>query len=138
MAFKYKKTDDPKWPYQLTDELPVDCREMQAWSVAQGHSCDFQTAFATQDESGFLRVQTGYSWDGPSGPTFDTPDSMRASCVHDNHYQAIRLELLPMSARRVADRMFVRLLKEDGMWWWRRRLWWAALRIGGRGSATAR
>ena len=28
----------------------------------------------------------GYAWDGPSGPTIDTPDAMPASLVHDGLY----------------------------------------------------
>ena len=33
--------------------------------------------------TGFLIIKKGYAWDGPSGPTIDTPNFMRGSLVHD-------------------------------------------------------
>ena len=44
-------------------------------------------------------VEKDYAWDGPSGPTIDTSNSMRASLVHDVLYQAMREEGLAYEFR---------------------------------------
>lgn len=67
-------------------------------------------------EDGFLIIEKGYAWDGPSGPTFDTMSAMRGSCVHDALYQLMREGLLPMKpTRRRADLLFWELIRKDGM-----------------------
>ncbi|HUS89668.1 MAG TPA: hypothetical protein VMW91_10000, partial [Desulfosporosinus sp.] len=38
----------------------------------------------------YIVIHKGYAWDGPSGPTFDTPNFMLGSLVHDVFYQAMR------------------------------------------------
>jgi hypothetical protein len=80
------------------------------------------------DPDGAMRISAGYAWDGASGPTLDTKDSMRPSLVHDAGYQLIRLGLLPMSARPAVDVAFRRMCKEDGMWSPRAQLWYMAVR----------
>ena len=85
-----------------------------------------------------VAVAPGYAWDGPSGPTVDTRNSMRASLVHDVLYQAMREGGLPQEARAWADREFRRMLKAEGMWWPRRWVWWAAVRMLGGGNARPR
>jgi len=69
----------------------------------------------TLSGSGLLRIFERYSWDGPSGPTIDTPDFMRGSLVHDALYQFIRERLLPIGAKDLADRLLQQLCREDGM-----------------------
>ena len=74
---------------------------------------------------GWLHVYAGYAWDGPSGPTIDTRNAMRASLVHDVGYQMIRLGLLPRDTRLQWDDELKRLCLEDGMsrfraWYWHR------------------
>lgn len=72
--------------------------------------------FFSLDESGRLTINALYAWDGPSGPTVDTPSFMRGSLVHDVLYQMIRLELLPAKLKEVADQILYDLCIEDGMW----------------------
>ena len=72
-----------------------------------------------------------YAWDGPSGPTIDTKNSLRASLVHDIFYQAIRNGVIPDSYRRLADKEFRLILKEDEMSFIRRWIWWVGVRIFG-------
>jgi hypothetical protein len=79
-------------------------------------------------DGGVLIVAAGYAWDGASGPTWDSGDSMRASLVHDAIYQLIRQGILPKSVRRPADGLMRRICIEDGMWRWRALLWWAGVR----------
>ena len=57
----------------------------------------------------------GYAWDGPSGPTFDTPAFMRGSLIHDALYQLIREKHLRPEFRVVADKILYDILREDGM-----------------------
>lgn len=75
-----------------------------------------------------LVVNTGYSWDGASGPTLDDGSNMRASLVHDVLYQAISEKLLDKSMRKEVDRLFYRMLREDGMPWWRAQYYYLGVR----------
>ena len=92
--------------------------------------------YITLDTDGTLSIASGYAWDGPSGPTFDTKDFMRGSLVHDALYQLMGDGLLPLSEREAADATLRRICLEDGMssiraWW----VYWG-VRIGG-GQAAA-
>jgi hypothetical protein len=64
---------------------------------------------------GVLRIEKGYCWDGPSGPTIDTRNFMRGSLVHDALYQLMRLMLLNASYRKAADELLRQHCIEDGM-----------------------
>jgi len=78
--------------------------------------------------SGWLRIRAGYAWDGASGPTFDTKNSMRGSLVHDALYQLIRNGLLPgKGCQQAADDLLFEICREDGMSWLRAILWWKAV-----------
>ena len=56
--------------------------------------------------------RAGYAWDGPSGPTYDTPDTLVPSLVHDGLYQLMREGVLPREERADADYVFYQLLIE--------------------------
>jgi len=64
---------------------------------------------------GLLVLSDGYAWDGPSGPTLDTPDFMRASAVHDALYQLMGSGKLPIECREKVDQLFHEILIEDKM-----------------------
>lgn len=84
--------------------------------------------YLTQD--GWLTIKAGYAWDGPSGPTWDTPDFMSGSCIHDALYQAMRQRRLHQEWRAQADKELIRACKRAGMPWWRRRyVLWALRRF---------
>ena len=86
---------------------------------------------------GVVTVLPGYSWDGPSGPTRDTENAMRGSLFHDVLYQAMREGLITRKHnRRIADKVFRRHLKEDGMTFLRRWLWWIGVRLFARHAAV--
>lgn len=91
----------------------------------------------TFGSDGLLTIKVGYAWDGPSGPTFDTSDSMRASLVHDVLYQMIGHKLLPLEFRDDADYLFYDILREDGMADFRAWAWCRAVRAFGEGPAVA-
>ena len=71
--------------------------------------------FIILTKDGLLSILSGYAWDGASGPTLDTPDTMRGSVVHDVLYQLMRLELIPESYREYADDLLKEICMEDGM-----------------------
>jgi hypothetical protein len=66
---------------------------------------------------GSLIIKTGYAWDGPSGPAFDTKTFYRASLVHDALYQLMRQKVIPIYHRAEADKEMYRICREDGMAW---------------------
>ena len=72
--------------------------------------------YVTLSKIGKIVIKKGYAWDGPSGPTFDTPNFMRGSLVHDALYQLMRERKLDKdSYRDKADRILQKICKEDGM-----------------------
>lgn len=86
------------------------------------------TAWCSLDTEGWLTICAGYAWDGASGPTLDTPASMRPSLVHDALYQLMRLRLLNHKVYRAsADALFYRQLIEDGMLEFRAKYWYAGV-----------
>jgi len=87
-----------------------------------------QTGFISLDTDGTLTLAPGYAWDGPSGPTYDSKNSLRASLLHDSIYQLMRLEHLHNSWREKADIMLDKILEQDGMWKVRRWYWLKGVR----------
>lgn len=61
------------------------------------------TPFMAIDARGTLWFHVGYCWDGPSGPTIDTPGSMRPSLIHDALYALLKMGVLPPEAKEIAD-----------------------------------
>ena len=88
------------------------------------------------ETNGLLTIKKGYAWDGPSGPTIDTPNFMRGSLVHDAFYQLMREELISQDHRTYADRLLRKICLEDGMS--AIRAWWVykAVQLYGASSAT--
>ncbi len=87
-----------------------------------------ETPYVCLAKNGALLISKGYAWDGASGPTRDTKNSMRASLVHDGLYQLMRMKLLDKKWRREADDEFYRILREDGMSRARAYIWWRSVR----------
>jgi hypothetical protein len=81
-----------------------------------GHRIAVGNDFVVLEADGRLDVKRGYAWDGPSGPTYDTSDFMRASVVHDALYQLMREQLLDAGRwREVADDLLLEICRADGM-----------------------
>jgi hypothetical protein len=74
------------------------------------------TQFIMVSKTGTVFIKSGYAWDGSSGPTRDTKTNMRGSLLHDALYQLLRMGLLDQKWRKQADREFIKVCKEDGMW----------------------
>ena len=73
------------------------------------------TKWAVLLSNGMLTIYEGYAWDGPSGPTVDTPDFMRGSLIHDALYKMMRLGLLSLDYKCQADDILREICLEDGM-----------------------
>jgi hypothetical protein len=82
------------------------------------------------DEKGRLTIQPGYEWNGATR-AIDTKDFMRASLFHDTLYQMLRMQLIPASCRKSADKLLYKLLGEDGMSGFRRWYVYHAVRLLG-------
>jgi hypothetical protein len=121
------------WKYQLLEDVELELPgRWPSIRIAGGlvNLVDYRNP-----DRGVLTIAAGYSWDGPSGPTFDTENFMRASLVHDALYQLMRSGRLPMDRRPVADALLRDLAREDGMS--RLRSWWVwrSVRLFGRKNA---
>lgn len=87
---------------------------------------------------GVLTVQSGYCWDGASGPTWDDKTNMTPSLVHDVLYQSIRAGLIPASRREDADYALNQLARDRGMFSLRRSVWFNGLNWLGFNAAKLR
>ena len=93
------------------------------------------TNYCTLFTDGDIVIDSDYEWDGASGPTLDTDDTMDGSLVHDVLYQMMREERLSRKLRKEADKCIRQMCMDDGMPWWRANYWYFFLRIGGGSSA---
>ena len=98
------------------------------------------TPYCVVDVDGRLFINSGYQWDGPSGPAIDTDNFMDGSLVHDVLYQLMREGYLkPIWWYRLkADNEMWRQIKKDRMHWLRRGWCWVGVRIGGIFAARSR
>lgn len=74
---------------------------------------DIHTEYISLLTDGTLIIQKGYAWDGPSGPTIDTPDTTAASLMHDAGYQLIREGYLEDCYRAHFDNLLKLTMKQD-------------------------
>ena len=95
------------YKYQLAEDYQVP--------LIYSPENDICTKYIKLSKLGELQIKEGYAWDGPSGPTFDTPTFMRGSLIHDALYQLVREEYLPLSWKNKADRELERICIMDGM-----------------------
>jgi hypothetical protein len=118
-----------RWKYQLKD-VYIDSAPVLG--------CTYQDNYLSINSLGALIIHRGYCWDGPSGPTIDTKNTMRASLVHDALYQLIRKNILPVTFRKEIDDHFRQQLIEDGMSKFRAWYYWKSVRLFGKKYATMR
>jgi len=72
---------------------------------------------------GLLVLKHGFASDGASGPTIDTPSSMRGSFVHDALFELMRKGLIPRSFFLLANEIIREMCIKDDMWRWRANAW---------------
>ena len=106
------------------------CEEDKSFQTrVKGYSVEVEDGWVRLDEDGVIHIKAGYSWNGPSGPTRDTANTMAPSLVHDGLYQIFKEALIPAkNNRKLSDLTFLDMLKDNGMSWLRRRLWYRGVR----------
>ena len=77
---------------------------------------DIVTERITLSSTGKLTVLSGFCWDGVSGPCIDRKTNMRGGLFHDALYQLMRMGKLNHSYWKEADRVFGKIIREDGCW----------------------
>ena len=110
--------------------------EDESYQTAIFPNKDIVTEYVELDAYGMLTLKDGFPTDGPSGPTFDTKNFMRASFFHDALYFLLRENLLHVhDARHLADKLLREICRKDGMT--RIRAWWVyrAVRLGSEHSS---
>ena len=85
-------------------------------------------------QDGLLTIFPGFVFDGPSGPTIDTPDALVGALPHDALYRMARDGKLAPDLRDDADRLARKVWVQAGMYDWRAFFWLKALRAGASGS----
>lgn len=113
------------YKYQLAADFVIDISH----DIPPFTAVDIDTQFVRL-RCGVLTIRSGYAWDGPSGPTIDTPSGIYASIVHDALYQMMRIGA-PPTCREAVDKLFENMLIDAGMWGVRARVWFAGVRAGG-------
>ena len=131
----YQDFDHPRYRYRLLVNYGIQTDIIVPETVALPGKTPAGIPFAFIKPDGWLEVQGGYAWDGPSGPTFDTEDAMRGSLVHDALYQMMRESDLPLGYRLQVDNLFYALCVEDGMPFLRAWYFWLAVRVFGEKAA---
>lgn len=120
MKIKYIERRET-YKYELTEDYYVYIPELRS-------APDVQTKFASL-QNGNLFIKASFMWDGASGPTYDSPSSMRPSLVHDVTCEFVRLGLLPEIWVPILNAVFYRMCREDGMNWIRAKYWLLALKL---------
>ena len=108
-TIRYEKTS--KYKYRLSEELRVQTKIRPPATIDE---VDYAITM-----EGLVIGKLWYPWDGPSGPTIDRKENMRASCIHDIIAEAMRSGKLPQSNWKPANEELGRFCIEDGMspWW---------------------
>jgi len=131
-AFSYQKIKKKGYKYKTAHYYSVNLNFMPGFALDNN--------FFSISADGLLGIRAAYAWDGASGPTFDTKSTMRASCVHDVLYQAIRENLLPLKFKDDADRELARIMIEDSNTSWfnrfRAKYYYWGVRLFGRWSCV--
>ena len=93
-------------------------------------SATIEYPFFTLTAQGMLQIRSGYAWDGASGPSWDTKNSMRASLVHDCFCQMLKNKDLDYETYApYVHALFKTMLLADGMSSFRARYWHLAVVI---------
>jgi len=93
-----------------------------------------ESEYITLTGNNRLYIKAGYAWNGANFVA-DRPGNMRAALVHDALYQLMRLDLVDRrTQRRPADRLFVKMCREDGIGFILARAYAIGLWVGGKPS----
>lgn len=130
----YRDVRKHRWKYRLDDAY-----HEHVTALKTGARVSDEDNFVVLEPEGLIRLARGYAWDGPSGPTIDTPNFMRGSLVHDGLYQLMRIGELDHEVWRLAaDEELRKICLADGMQAWRANMVFRFVRLGGVRRATTR
>ncbi|GAG07997.1 unnamed protein product [marine sediment metagenome] len=143
---KIKYTKKRIWKYKLKSfvnyNIPSEFKVAIEKAIGESQFCTPNKTMIGTDYTHYFQVtkrciivHEDYCWDGASGPTLDTKNTMSASLIHDVFYQCFREEILNISLRKVADQIFRHILIENGMNKIRANIWYYSLRMFGKKSA---
>lgn len=115
--------------YQVVEEFVIIIEDFKPSYDIIDEFCEFYT-------DGTLVIKKGFAWDGASGPTFDTKDSHIPAIVHDAFYRFIRKGFLDISVKSIADDLFYKMLRNNGMCFLRAFRWYLGVHFLGWKSCT--
>jgi hypothetical protein len=119
------------WKYRLEEDLIYVLSER----FAGVPSCEIYDG-KLDGPTRTITIYEGYPWDGCSGPTIDTRDSMLPGCIHDFGYELCRMEKLDYREwRAMFDLEFLDLCEACGMWGPRAEIWYQAVHRFAEGAA---
>lgn len=90
-----------------------------------------RTEYVDLELDGTLTIRKGFAWDGASGPTYDSPSSIRASGMHDAFYFLMREDYLSKKNKKAVDFLFMVTCIDAGMWKPRAKVWHFGVLVGG-------
>lgn len=127
---EYRKVN---WKYILEEDyrinLPKKLR-MEAVSV------DYISIYYRPDNKAhILCIYKDYAWDGPSGPTYDTDGTIKASAAHDAFYQLMRLGHVSIKKRKAVDKLYLKMMKGFGVTFPKRWAHYIGVRLGAKRAA---
>lgn len=76
---------------------------------------NYSSKYFSIELDGKITAKIGYLWDGVSGPTWDSNNTMTGGLGHDLKYQMIRMEIIKLIEKYKADLEFKDDLLKDGM-----------------------
>ena len=92
---------------------------------------DIVTEFINLSTKGEMNIRKGYAWDGASGPTWNTDNTMTPSLIHDALAQLMRQEYLVQGQLSSVNQLFDNMLSDRDMWSLRRWYWLKGLWLTG-------
>lgn len=115
-------------PMQYTNGYKYQIREEMRFALpSEFQGVDITTDWITLRDC-ILTIRRGYAYNGASGPTVDTKNSMRATAFHDAMYQLMCEEMLIREFKPLVDELFRELLRQDGMSAFRSAAWHRAVK----------
>lgn len=121
-TIKYKKG----YKYQLVEDHEIQTPIIGLTITDQWYSLS---------ETGMLFLQSGYAWDGASGPTFDSESSFTPSAEHDAFCQMMRDGRLSYDQwQDIVNEFFRVRCIQCGMYAWRALIWYSGVEFGDAGN----
>jgi len=114
--------------YQTTKEWSIQTKTLGYGVAIEASSGG--APWVSLTPRGVLTIREGFCWDGPSGPTVDTPEFIAASLPHDGGFDLMRNELIPRSTKSQWDALLRDYGRQLGMGWFRTLYVWIGVKIG--------